>query len=1033
MGSAGSKLRSALQRGDETAALQIFEDPSLQIDPNASYGEQYGSNTPLHFAAEHGMREMFELLVKNGGNPNRKNGDGRTCLHLLCCPKGRYSRTDEDKRRAELVENTLGSAGVRVGATDKDGSTPLHLAALHGLWKVTRLLINGGAPLFAEDTAEQTACDLAAENGHTSVAELLESTMVFCDGDFPGVSEARAALMAGDHTEYRGLQAQQVVEAKDCLLVDTADMLQVPLFAAQALLRHVDWSRPALLDEWMQDRDAVCKAAGVPDLKSTVGAPYQRETSGDVECGICYGELQRGEAPDTPCGHQFCADCWRTFLAGKIQDGTTQTIECPGSDCSVRVPAEVVDHLMPRDIRHRYDNFDMKAFVESNPRMRWCPAAGCARVVELQSGDAREAMSLGVASATAVGGASENERVSARMVECGNGHFFCWDCGGTAHEPCPCDVWQRWQDKIKELKPEDTGANIGAEAESAANRVWVLSNSKPCPKCQVRIERSEGCNRMKCTKCRYDFCWMCREPWNLHSSATGGYFYCNRFEVMSKIEEAVDKELCEAETSNKELVERQRFQHFYSRYVAHQECIAIAQPLFRSADERAGRLIALVSKCNRAVGVDSSFLKEALCQLVAARHVLRASYAFGFFLDDPSSEQNFKYTIFHSLQGQLEQATERLSAMIARKCLKTPRPDILEAAVALRNRRVEFVASVQRGVLPEGIDERELDPLGRRRMSSGGRRRGPHRRNLQSLLRQDLVVDDSDEEPARECQRQGCTNPCTARHGNFCSRSCSLAGQRRSASVADFDAHLDELLRATMLLSRVEARRDSRVGDRHPPPLPPLPGRQRPVDAPPSLPLLLRHRRYSAGGSRSQEQAPPSLRDPSPPSSPTFPIMPPSPPGLIDSDDEDLRRALALSEQDARRDTRLPSHRRPVDSSPSPPLLLRNRPDAGSARSREQAPLFRDLSPLPSPAFPVVPPSPPGSADNSDDEVLRRVLALSEQDARRDTRMMDPVVSAGGDDSDEELARAITLSLMEQSPHGPSAVLVSPASNPDTP
>ena len=38
--------------------------------------------------------------------------------------------------------------------------------------------------------------------------------------------------------EYCGLRAQDLQEAKDQLLVETADMLSLPLFTAEALLRN---------------------------------------------------------------------------------------------------------------------------------------------------------------------------------------------------------------------------------------------------------------------------------------------------------------------------------------------------------------------------------------------------------------------------------------------------------------------------------------------------------------------------------------------------------------------------------------------------------------------------------------------------------------------------------------------------------------------------------------------------------------------------------------------------------------------------
>ena len=49
-----------------------------------------------------------------------------------------------------------------------------------------------------------------------------------------------------------------VQEAKDQLLVETADMLHIPLFTAEALLRDNEWSREVLLDRWMKNPVECC-------------------------------------------------------------------------------------------------------------------------------------------------------------------------------------------------------------------------------------------------------------------------------------------------------------------------------------------------------------------------------------------------------------------------------------------------------------------------------------------------------------------------------------------------------------------------------------------------------------------------------------------------------------------------------------------------------------------------------------------------------------------------------------------------------
>ena len=33
-------------------------------------------------------------------------------------------------------------------------------------------------------------------------------------------------------------------------------------------------------------------------------------------------------------------------------------------------------------------------------------------------------------------------------VECGQGHGFCWECMNEPHEPCSCELWEKWKDTV---------------------------------------------------------------------------------------------------------------------------------------------------------------------------------------------------------------------------------------------------------------------------------------------------------------------------------------------------------------------------------------------------------------------------------------------------------------------------------------------------------------------------------------------------------------------------------------------------------
>lgn len=48
---------------------------------------------------------------------------------------------------------------------------------------------------------------------------------------------------------------------------------------------------------------------------------------------------------------------------------------------------------------------------------------------------------------------------------------------------------------------------------------------------------TEPCCLFLSSKCKYDFCWICLEEWKKHSSSTGGYYRCTRYEVIQQLEE----------------------------------------------------------------------------------------------------------------------------------------------------------------------------------------------------------------------------------------------------------------------------------------------------------------------------------------------------------------------------------------------------------------------------------------------------------------------------------------------------------------
>ncbi|KAL6108902.1 ankib1 [Pungitius sinensis] len=740
MGNTATKFRKALVNGDDVLACHLYDsNPQFKeaLDPNSTYGESYQHNTPLHYASRHAMARLLRsFLFGKDGNPNKRNVHNETSLHLLCMGpqiltsegalQPRISRPYEDKqRRAESLQIILAWTGAKldhgeyesadINATDNKKNTCLHYAAASGMKTCVEFLVQSGADLFAENEDRETPCDCAEKQHHKELALCLESQMVFSLApEAEGIEAEYAAL---DRRElYEGLRPQDLRRLKDMLIVETADMLQAPLFTAEALLRAHDWDREKLLEAWMSNAGHCCQRSGVqmpnpppsgynawdtlpsprtPRItRSSITSPDQVSLMPAEEesslCGICMSSISVFEEPvEMSCGHEFCRPCWEGFLNLKIQEGEAHNIFCPAFDCYQLVPVEVIESVVSREMDRRYLQFDIKAFVQNNPAIRWCPEAGCEMAVRLST----------QGSGTSTSDSLSFPLLRAPAVDCGKGHLFCWECQGEAHEPCDCETWKLWLHKVTEMRPEAL-AGVSEAYEDAANCLWLLSNSKSCANCKSPIQKNEGCNHMQCAKCKYDFCWICLEEWKKHSSSTGGYYRCTRYEVIQQVEEQSKEMTEEVEKKHKSFQELDRFMHYYTRFKNHEHSYQLEQRLLKTAKEKMEQLSRALSGMEEDPP-DTTFIEDAVLELLKTRRILKCSYPYGFFLEPKCTKKE----IYELMQTDLEMVTEDLAQKVNRPYLRTPRHKIIRAACLVQQKRQEFLASVARGVAPNDSPE----------------------------------------------------------------------------------------------------------------------------------------------------------------------------------------------------------------------------------------------------------------------------------------------------------------------------------------
>ncbi|KAG2807444.1 hypothetical protein PC118_g7780 [Phytophthora cactorum] len=206
----------------------------------------------------------------------------------------------------------------------------------------------------------------------------------------------------------------------------------------------------------------------VPSLLRSMASYLGLSMEETFLCQICYDYAPVNTSYAlSECGHTFCETCLRNYLEFKIKEGQVYP-KCffeKSEDkvaCKAEISVDDVQSLVSDEVWQKYNKFK---FNKEHELARQCPYCDHSQI-----------------------------------------------CAGSDHPECVCETCSR------EFCFVHSSAHQGrtcAEYDKKMIAVEKLNNaliskiSKPCPGCQNNVEKTGGCNQMKCVVCNTSFCWIC--------------------------------------------------------------------------------------------------------------------------------------------------------------------------------------------------------------------------------------------------------------------------------------------------------------------------------------------------------------------------------------------------------------------------------------------------------------------------------------------------------------------------------------------
>lgn len=213
-------------------------------------------------------------------------------------------------------------------------------------------------------------------------------------------------------------------------------------------------------------------------------------TFAQVECGICMADVTADQRALLLCGHSSCCkECLTEVVARGLQERSTASLRCPDQVCNRPLTEPDVRTITNGDRRalEAYAETTMNEWIGTQPNAKLCPTPNCGLYF--------------------LNEAATKQEVTCRSCK----SSYCSHCLIKHARDISCE-------RMRAMRSAGT---------SDADAVWLLRNTKQCPRCDMAIQKNEGCNHMTCRRnakgggCGHQFCWLCLARWRTDHNCTG--------------------------------------------------------------------------------------------------------------------------------------------------------------------------------------------------------------------------------------------------------------------------------------------------------------------------------------------------------------------------------------------------------------------------------------------------------------------------------------------------------------------------------